>query len=93
MQGSCNADHHMSMQWYLTLVREETTRAVQQSAPNVQAMIRRTAGTHAEFLTGYFYREVNLSPGPAFDNMTLAELATREFDAMTRVIRCALASQ
>lgn len=95
---SCRSANHEAsqLQWYITLVREETLRAGRKMAPNVQARVARDSGvvggadnvekTEGLYL-GLFYREVGFEMGPAFDNMTLADLATREFSTMDRIVR------
>lgn len=60
------------------------------SLPNVQAAIRKE-GEDTVLYWGYFFKELDLPQGPSFDNMTLAEMATREFTAVTDILRRALA--
>lgn len=56
------------------------------SLPNIQATIRQeTEGTCTYW--GYLFKELNLPYGAAFDNMTLAEMANREFEAVTDILR------
>lgn len=59
------------------------------SLPNVQAAIRND--NKQPLYWGWLFKELDLPRGPPFDNMTLAEMATREFTAVTAILRRAFA--
>lgn len=77
-------------QYYIALIREETNRTVGLQQPNIQSQIH-NEGTRTNLYWGYFFKELNLPHGPPFDNMTLAEMAEREFRALTNILTRALA--
>lgn len=60
------------------------------SLPNVQAAIRND-NKGAVLYWGWLFKELDLPRGPPFDNMTLAEMATREFTVVTEILRRAFA--
>lgn len=76
-------------QWYIAMIREETHRTVAQSLPNVQAEIQRE-GKSTSLYWGYYMKETALPYGEMFDNMTLAEMAAREFGAVAAILQRAL---
>lgn len=78
-----------SVQWYIAIIREETNRTVGQSMPNIQDELRRE-GQSTNLYWGYFFKELSLPYGEAFDNMTLADMANREFFAVSNILRRAL---
>lgn len=89
-QSSNFADLALPPQYYIALIREETNRTVGLQQPNIQSQIHHE-GTQTNLYWGYFFKELNLPHGPAFDNMTLAEMAEREFRAITNILMRALA--
>lgn len=60
------------------------------SLPNVQAAIRQEAKDSVLYW-GWLFKELDLPYGAPFDNMTLAEMATREFTVVTDILRRAFA--
>ncbi|KAL1862751.1 hypothetical protein Daus18300_008395 [Diaporthe australafricana] len=78
------------LEYYIALVREETIRTVGLQQPNIQARLHKE-GMQTSLYWGYFFKELNLPHGPAFDNMTLSQMAEYEFRAFTNVISRALA--
>ncbi|PSS03298.1 hypothetical protein BD289DRAFT_359294 [Coniella lustricola] len=77
------------IEWYIAVIREESSRTVDQSLPNIQAEIHRES-QHTSLYWGYFFKELDRPYGPAFDNMTLADMANREFAAVATILRRAL---
>ncbi|KAF3760054.1 hypothetical protein M406DRAFT_270108 [Cryphonectria parasitica EP155] len=77
------------IEWYIAIIREETNRTVAQSLPNVQSELQRQ-GRQTSLYWGYLWKEVSHPYGPGFDNMTLAEMAHREFSALSNILRRAL---
>lgn len=72
------------IQWYIAIIREETTRLVNSlSLGERDRILRRGQETAGYF--GYFWLECNLPSGPAFDNITLAQLSSIEFAALDRI--------
>ncbi|KAI3399523.1 hypothetical protein diail_6545 [Diaporthe ilicicola] len=78
------------LEYYIAIIREETTRTVGLQQPNIQAQIH-NEGTQTSLYWGYFFKELNLPHGPDFDNMTLSQMAEREFCALTNIISRAFA--
>lgn len=78
-------------QWYIALIREETHRTVGLQLPNIQAQIHKE-GTLTDLYWGFYYKELNLPHGPEFDNITLAQMADREFGCITNILARALSA-
>ncbi|KAG6355554.1 hypothetical protein INS49_003516 [Diaporthe citri] len=78
------------LEYYIALIREETNRTVGLQQPNIQSQIH-NEGTQTNLYWGFFFKELNLPHGPAFDNMTLAQMAELEFRALTNILTRALA--
>lgn len=79
----------ISHQWYIALIREETHRTVGLQLPNIQAQIHKE-GTLTDLYWGFYYKELSLPHGPEFDDMTLAQMADREFSCITNILTRAL---
>ncbi|ROW07108.1 hypothetical protein VPNG_07358 [Cytospora leucostoma] len=77
------------LEWYIALIREETNRTVGLQLPNVQAQIHQE-GTLTNLYWGFYYKELNLPHGAAFDNMTLAQMADLEFGCIANILSRAL---
>ncbi|KAK9777296.1 hypothetical protein SCAR479_06025 [Seiridium cardinale] len=79
------------LEYYISVLRQESTRAVANEPIHERQRLANLHSTTDQYF-GYFWREVNYPQGPIFDNMTLREAAVREWTAMERVIRRALAT-
>ncbi|XXH05774.1 hypothetical protein Hte_012212 [Hypoxylon texense] len=80
------------VEYYICLIREETTRIgthISISMPRRRELQNMLAETSAYW--GYFWAEVAYPRGPAFDNMTIAEAAAREWNAIEQILRRAIA--
>lgn len=64
-------------------------RKVEECAPHIQEQLFKEGGKTCLY-HGFLYKDINLPKGPDFDNMTLAELADREFIAVNNILRAAL---
>lgn len=78
------------LEWYIAVVREDTARCVARRPLNEQADIA-ARGAQTCLYFGYMWAELNLPSGPAFDSLTLHELARRELAALERALRRACA--
>lgn len=67
-------------------MREETQRAVNNLPLNVRSQIQQV-GNYTDDYWGYFWHELGLPVGQPFDQMTLANLSTLEFQAIDRILR------
>ncbi|KAI0012034.1 hypothetical protein F4779DRAFT_635121 [Xylariaceae sp. FL0662B] len=77
------------LEFYIALIREETTRAVEQAhIGRKHELQQKLAETNGYW--GYFWCEVDYPSGAAFDNMTLADAAAREYAAIEKILRRAV---
>ncbi|GAB1312289.1 hypothetical protein MFIFM68171_02499 [Madurella fahalii] len=77
------------LEWYIAIVREESTRFVHSKPLNEQSDIE-AKGMKTNLYFGYMWHELDLPSGREFDKLTLRELARRELVAMERALRRAL---
>ncbi|CAF3432873.1 unnamed protein product [Fusarium graminearum] len=75
--------------WYIRLIREQTTRDVLIRPIHERTSIQETLKDTDEYW-GYFYHEVNYAQGPQFDGMTLGKCAFLELSAIERILGRAL---
>ncbi|KAF9872211.1 hypothetical protein CkaCkLH20_10303 [Colletotrichum karsti] len=78
------------IEWYIAVIREETNRFLETQAFQEKCQTR-AIGDTTDLYFGYFWRELNHPVGPAFDSMTLSQLAMHEYQTMESIIRRALA--
>ncbi|KAJ4417183.1 hypothetical protein N0V82_006305 [Gnomoniopsis sp. IMI 355080] len=76
------------LEWYIAIIREATTSEVERLPPNELQEIRRQAACTSSLYWGYYWKILRLGDlaGPFFDNMTLGELARREFYVVTGIL-------
>lgn len=74
------------LEWYIAILREDTTRHVCRKPIAERAGIQATAA-HTNLYFGYLWYELALPSGREFDNLTLRELARRELAVMERALR------
>ncbi|KAI8957092.1 hypothetical protein F5Y11DRAFT_361138 [Daldinia sp. FL1419] len=77
------------VEFYIALIRTETSRVVE----NLDVVRKRALKFEQRDTSdywGFFWCEIGLPSGPAFDNMTLANVAALEWEAMEKVIRRAI---
>lgn len=74
-------------QWYIAIVREVTTQEVEQLPPHELRDVRLQAG-RTSLYWGYYWKVLRLSDllGPAMDNISLGDLARREFHVLTGIL-------
>ncbi|TDZ15410.1 hypothetical protein Cob_v011556 [Colletotrichum orbiculare MAFF 240422] len=77
------------IEWYIAVIREETCRVLELQ-PLQERNQTRSLGESTDGYFGYLWRELNHPVGPAFDNLTLAQLALSEYQTMEFIIRRAL---
>ncbi|KAH0422438.1 hypothetical protein CcaCcLH18_12813 [Colletotrichum camelliae] len=77
------------IEWYISVIRDETNRFLE-SQPFQEKCQTRAIGDATDGYFGYFWRELNHPVGPIFDTMTLAQLASHEYQTMESIIRRAL---
>lgn len=76
-------------QYYIALVREETSRCAASSPLTERAELQRRAQDTDDYW-GFFWHELGLRPGQQLDSLTLGQMAHMELAALERVIRRAL---
>ncbi|KAL2020497.1 hypothetical protein VTK56DRAFT_8382 [Thermocarpiscus australiensis] len=77
---------HDVLEWYIAVIREETTRFVDRQPLSLRAQIlARASGSSLYF--GYLWYEIGLPTGKELDKMTLREVAHLELAAMERALR------
>ncbi|KAJ9155346.1 RNA recognition, RNP-1 [Pleurostoma richardsiae] len=81
------------LEWYIAIVREETHRNVNMQPLNVRNRITAEFGNITDMYWGYFFLELALPRGPAFDKMTLADVANFEFRTLDGILRRAFPMQ
>lgn len=77
------------MQWYIAVIRDETNRFLETQSFQEKCQTR-GVGDATDGYFGFFWRELNHPVGPAFDSMTLSQLAMCEYQTMETIIRRAL---
>ncbi|KAF7531711.1 hypothetical protein G7054_g8649 [Neopestalotiopsis clavispora] len=74
------------VEFYIHVLRVESTRAVQNEQINIKIELAQLAETTDPYF-GFFWRELDYPKGPAFDAMTLHHAANLEWATMDRIIR------
>ncbi|KAI1417185.1 hypothetical protein F5Y13DRAFT_185255 [Hypoxylon sp. FL1857] len=81
---------HDVVEYYIALIREETNRIVDRLSVRRQAELQKQQAATSDYW-GFFWKEIIYPPvGPAFDNLTLDDLAGLEWAAIDRCLRRAL---
>ncbi|CEI61162.1 hypothetical protein FVEN_g6100 [Fusarium venenatum] len=75
--------------WYIRLIREQTTRDVLIRPIHERTSIQETLKDTDDYW-GYFYHEVSYVQGPQFDEMSLGKCAYLELSAIERILGRAL---
>jgi hypothetical protein len=75
--------------WYIRLIREQTTRDVLVRPIHERTSIQETLKDTDDYW-GYFYHEVGYVQGPQFDEMSLGQCAYLELSAIERILGRAL---
>ncbi|KAI1495808.1 hypothetical protein F5X99DRAFT_402332 [Biscogniauxia marginata] len=78
-----------SLQYYIAIIREETTRTVDSLNIGQKIAFQNRADSTDRYF-GYLWAEIDFPVGPTFDNMTLAEINQRELQAIDRILRRAI---
>jgi hypothetical protein len=76
-------------QYYIALIREETTRAINEYSLHERLQLQ-NLGCQTSGYWGYFWLEVNYPVGPYFDTITLNEANKHEWAAIDRILRAAV---
>ncbi len=71
------------------MIRDETTRAVAQ-LPQAERELIQERAQGSDMSWGHFWNELKFPRGPAFDNLSLAEVAKLEATALKAVFGRAL---
>ncbi|KAK3905536.1 hypothetical protein C8A05DRAFT_12655 [Staphylotrichum tortipilum] len=79
------------LEWYISLIREETTRYVHGRHIVERNEIQRT-GHYTSLYFGYIWYEIGLPRGKELDNLSLHDLALREMEIIERIISRAIPS-
>ncbi|CAP60824.1 uncharacterized protein PODANS_1_20950 [Podospora anserina S mat+] len=79
------------LEWYITLIREETVRYVDTLPASVQASIKERAKEDSLYF-GYMWHEIQLPQGRELAAMTLRDVAEKELDAIKRILDRAAAN-
>ncbi|EFQ29481.1 uncharacterized protein GLRG_04625 [Colletotrichum graminicola M1.001] len=77
------------IEWYIAIVRGETVRFLETQSFQDKVQTR-AVGNETDAYFGFFWRELNHPAGPSFDEMTLSQLAMREYQTLESIIRRAL---
>ncbi|KAL2198807.1 hypothetical protein P885DRAFT_67949 [Corynascus similis CBS 632.67] len=80
------------LEWYIAVVREETTRYVQRKHLNERNEILRTA-CYTSLYFGFIWYELGLPTGKDLDNLTLRQAAQCELAVIERALRRVFPSQ
>ncbi|KAL4721893.1 hypothetical protein ACLX1H_011085 [Fusarium chlamydosporum] len=87
---ACKPDTPLDLvDWYIRLIREQTTRDVLVRPIHERTSIQETLKATDDYW-GYFYHEVNYIQGPQFDEMSLGQCAYLELSAIERILGRAL---
>ncbi|AEO64981.1 uncharacterized protein THITE_37843 [Thermothielavioides terrestris NRRL 8126] len=74
------------LEWYIAVIREETTRYIHSKSAAERNEIQRKA-CFTSLYFGYIWCETNLPVGKALENLTLAKVARQELCALQQVLR------
>ncbi|KAK4125129.1 hypothetical protein N657DRAFT_570749 [Parathielavia appendiculata] len=74
------------LEWYIAVIREETTRYVQSKHIVERNEIQRTSA-YTSLYFGYIWYELGLPTGKELDNLSLHEVARRELAIIERALR------
>ncbi|KAI1472322.1 uncharacterized protein F4812DRAFT_454135 [Daldinia caldariorum] len=77
------------VKYYISLIRAETSRVVDNLAVQRKRALKLDQNKTSDYW-GFFWCEMGLPSGGAFDRMTLADVAALEWDAIEKVIRRAI---
>ena len=77
------------LEWYISVIREETTRYVHGKHIVERNEIQRT-GHYTSLYFGYIWYEIGLPRGKELDNLTLHDVALRELEIIERIFRRAV---
>jgi hypothetical protein len=77
------------LEWYIAVIREETTRYVQSKHIVERNEIQRTS-YYTSLYFGFIWYEIGLPAGKELDNLSLHEVARRELAIIERALRRAL---
>ncbi|KAK4153719.1 hypothetical protein C8A00DRAFT_15075 [Chaetomidium leptoderma] len=77
------------LEWYIAIIREETTRYIHRNHIVERNEIQRTS-CYTSLYLGYFWYEVGLPTGKELDNLSLHAVARRELATIERAFRRAL---
>ncbi|KAI1474638.1 hypothetical protein F4774DRAFT_422173 [Daldinia eschscholtzii] len=77
------------VEYYIALISAETSRVVDNLSVSRKRALKLEQSKTSDYW-GFFWCEMNLPSGDAFDNMTLADIAALEWDAIEKVIRRAI---
>lgn len=76
-------------QYYIALISTETSRVVDNLSVSRKRALKLEQSKTSDYW-GFFWCEIGLPSGPAFDSMTLSDVAALEWDAIERIIRRAI---
>ncbi|KAF6844285.1 hypothetical protein CMUS01_01254 [Colletotrichum musicola] len=79
------------IEWYIAVIRDETNRFLETQSFQEKCQTR-GVGDATDGYFGFLWRELNHPVGPAFDSMTLSQLAMCEYQTMESIIRRALST-
>jgi hypothetical protein len=82
----------MTPQYYIALIREETTRMVDALPPMLRRQVR-AKGSETDPFWGYFWAVVGLPEGDEFEKMSLQTCADLELNAIDIILGRALPAQ
>ncbi|KAI0848179.1 hypothetical protein F5Y00DRAFT_262815 [Daldinia vernicosa] len=77
------------VEYYIALIRAETSRVVDNLGISRKRALKLEQSKTSDYW-GFFWCEMDLPSGAAFDNMTLADVAALEWDAIEKIIRRAI---
>ncbi|KAM7205678.1 hypothetical protein V8F33_001004 [Rhypophila sp. PSN 637] len=78
------------LEWYIAIIRDETTRSVNDTDLTERTRIQEVAGKLSTNYFGFLWYEIGYPDGPEFDQMTLHEAAMKELSAIERILKRAL---
>ncbi|KAI2781366.1 hypothetical protein F4815DRAFT_444545 [Daldinia loculata] len=77
------------VEYYIALISTETSRVVDNLSVSRKRALKLEQSKTSDYW-GFFWCEIGLPSGPAFDSMTLSDVAALEWDAIERIIRRAI---
>ncbi|KAF3061262.1 putative rna rnp-1 protein [Daldinia childiae] len=77
------------VEYYIALINMETSRVVDNLSVSRKRALKLEQSKTFDYW-GFFWCEMGLPSGPTFDNMTLADVAALEWDAIEKIIRRAI---